>query len=137
VNEPPQKQFKIFLMVTLPIAPCMREASLLSTLVYLYNIGKCSPTICVHPRSYPGIDPPRGFVWAEDGLPEENMEDDGARERFARFWGVCIVVNRNSLLPPAKIPPIALPPDLQTNIQDHLTSILNRVQVHLSYCLCR
>ena len=66
------------------------------------------------------------------------MEDEGARERLARFGMHVVALNRNPLLPPAEIPPMAPPRDLQTNTQDHLSSILNRVQVHKcsdSYCL--
>lgn len=36
------------------------------------------------------------------------------RERFARFWGMHVTLNPNSLLPPAEIPPVALLLDLQT-----------------------
>ena len=81
------------------------------------------------------------FVWIEGGLSEENMKEADAREKFARFWGIHVVtLNPNPLLPPAEIPLIALPPHLQTNTEEHLTSILNHVQIHKcndGYCLRR
>jgi ATP-dependent DNA helicase PIF1 len=76
-----------------------------------------------------------GLNWVPEGLDGSHINDDDdegrqARADFTAFWGQHVVAyNPNPSLPPFKLPPIALPTDLQENTEAYLTSILNRVQI--------